>query len=243
MKFKISGTLFILLFPILLFSQKNYFEKDSITELLFRKWTWEYSFGGIAGITITPEIVGYDRSLLFENDSAISSLDSLKYYSFINDTIIKFGKTKIRKDSIVYIDTVIYFNRIYEDLLNPIDQYIYEVSFNHDTLILFESCCDCFWHYFKKDTTLSITPYFQKANIIEVNIFPNPAKHILNIQISNENQSYLDMEVISSTGQVKKKINFKHEIEQINISDLQKGIYFLRIKSKEFTNIEKIIIL
>ncbi|MCD4683169.1 MAG: T9SS type A sorting domain-containing protein [Bacteroidales bacterium] len=243
MKFKISGTLFILLFPMLLFSQNNFFEKDSITELLLGKWTWEYSYGGIGGITITPEIVGYDRSLLFEYDTSGLNSDSLKYHSFINDTIIRFGKTKIRKDSIVYPDTIIYFYRIYEDLLNITDQFIYDVNFIQDSLILFEYCVDCFWHYFKKDTTLSITPYFQKADIIEVDIFPNPAKHILNIQISNENQSYLDMEVISSTGQVKKKINFKHEIEQINISDLQKGIYFLRIKSKEFTSIEKIIIL
>lgn len=231
----------VVIIPVIAFSQKDSVEKDSISDLLIGKWTWEYSYGGWAGITITPETAGYDRTLLFEDDTLNS--DSLFYYTFINDSIIEFGKTKIRKDSSVYPDTILYFYRIYEDLLNIEDDLIYDVSFDQDTLNLFEYCVDCYQHYFKKDTTLSITRHYRIENIIRVHVFPNPVKQFLYIQRNGKNPCELFVKIFNPSGQLLMKYNLNHDIKQIDLSEFTKGMYFLRIESKEFSKTEKIIIL
>jgi len=243
MKYKVLSSLCIAILPVMLFTQNIYLEKDSITDLLIGKWTWEYSYGGWAGITITPESAGYERSLLFENDTSALNSDSLFYYSFINDSIIVFGKTKIRKDSSFYPDTVLYFYRIYEDLLNIEDLIIYDVSFDQDTLNLVEYCVDCYWHYFIKDTTLSITSPYMIENIIKVHVFPNPAMQFLYIQSNCEYPCELIVKIFNPSGQLIMKLNLNHDIKQIDLSEFTKGMYFLRIESKEFSKTEKIIIL
>ncbi len=60
-----------------------------------------------------------------------------------------------------------------------------------------------------------------------VKIFPNPAEDVLNIRTVDAMQS---IRVMSSTGQVLRTISLDAEQEELDISDLQPGLYYLLIE-------------
>lgn len=64
-------------------------------------------------------------------------------------------------------------------------------------------------------------------NNAEVKVYPNPVKDILNI---NTDKNINSIEIFSLTGQLIKTID--NNTKQINVSDLKKGIYLLRVKSE-----------
>ena len=73
-----------------------------------------------------------------------------------------------------------------------------------------------------------------------IKIYPNPAKDILHIEIPNHLKFGFDVELISLTGSVVfRKSGY---INQIDISEFQEGIYFIKIKAERATMIQKIII-
>lgn len=79
------------------------------------------------------------------------------------------------------------------------------------------------------------TESFDKNN---VSIFPNPTKQFLNIQNPN-NQSLEKVMVFDITGKI-----IKEEVEnlyQINVQDLQKGLYFIQIQWQGKTITQKFI--
>lgn len=58
-------------------------------------------------------------------------------------------------------------------------------------------------------------------------IYPNPVKDVLNI---NSNKKINSIEIFSLTGQLIRTLD--NNLKQINVSDLKKGIYLLRVKSE-----------
>lgn len=73
--------------------------------------------------------------------------------------------------------------------------------------------------------TLSLEDYTETIN--ETTIYPNPTTHVLNIK-TNEIISRID--VISVTGKVIKSIN--DNTKTVDLSDLQNGVYFVSIQTK-----------
>ena len=64
-----------------------------------------------------------------------------------------------------------------------------------------------------------------------INIYPNPAKDILNIETGNSENS--SVQIISADGKLVKTISkLSSTNSQVNISDLSNGIYFIRIQSE-----------
>jgi agarase len=65
------------------------------------------------------------------------------------------------------------------------------------------------------------------ATVVESNVavYPNPANDVLNIQLG-ENQS--DMVIYNSVGQVVRRYDNVSGDMQINIADLNAGIYFVK---------------
>lgn len=77
-----------------------------------------------------------------------------------------------------------------------------------------------------------------EANETVINIYPNPAKDMLNIVAGDSDFNYsllngMGQEVISGNAQ---------GIQQINVSNMAKGVYFLRITSGTQVAIQKIVI-
>ena len=79
-------------------------------------------------------------------------------------------------------------------------------------------------------------------NVIDhsTNIFPNPAKN--NITIENPNFEINTVEMYNIAGQLVKSENVNSINTKLNISDLNKGIYILEIKSNETSIRRKLIV-
>lgn len=95
-------------------------------------WLWVSSFGGIAGVTITPESEGYDRYFGFH----------LRYKFTISQTngLLKEGTYEIVKEEVNgEMADVLYLNSGSNEL--PM-----KISIVGDTLYLEDLCIDCFGH-------------------------------------------------------------------------------------------------
>lgn len=70
----------------------------------------------------------------------------------------------------------------------------------------------------------------EENNKAELEIFPNPVKDFLSIKYDKAIQK---VDVLGLDGRIYKKINWKTTDSKINLSDLPKGAYMLRIWTKE----------
>ncbi|HBN05970.1 MAG TPA: hypothetical protein DD434_09315 [Bacteroidales bacterium] len=75
-----------------------------------------------------------------------------------------------------------------------------------------------------------------------ITIYPNPASDIVNLEIKDVNIEILELNIYNILGVLVKTKTISNDINQINISDLNNGIYFLDLKSKDFTTKQKLII-
>lgn len=89
--------------------------------------------------------------------------------------------------------------------------------------------------YYEKLNTASIDEKEQ----IKINVYPNPVTDILNI--SSELSLQLSFKLMSSDGKIVKDGLFDSS-NQIDVSDLKKGVYSLIVTSENKTVTEKIII-
>jgi hypothetical protein len=78
--------------------------------------------------------------------------------------------------------------------------------------------------------TLGLTKYYLQK---DVNIFPNPANDIVNIQFSYESKFETTVSMFSLVGQKVKEFTLPKGIElsSLNIRDLKKGMYFIQVQS------------
>lgn len=76
----------------------------------------------------------------------------------------------------------------------------------------------------------------------EVIIYPNPAKDVINIDMTDLNLGNVDIELTGLSGRVLRRLSSKSKTETINVNGLSRGIYFVRITSKNGALTQKIII-
>jgi len=76
-------------------------------------------------------------------------------------------------------------------------------------------------------------------------IYPNPAKDFVFIKNINSKNTFNGIELINLHGKtlIKEKINAENTIVCLDISKITRGIYFLRLTGKKFTEVKKIVIL
>ena len=77
-------------------------------------------------------------------------------------------------------------------------------------------------------------------NLLEVTLFPNPVNNELNIQFSS-NLNAIKGTIYTVTGQKVQEFYQKDIAKKIDVSNLTKGIYFLRLASEKGTSLHKII--
>jgi hypothetical protein len=80
-----------------------------------------------------------------------------------------------------------------------------------------------------------------KNNNNQLVVYPNPAQDILNIEylLVNENAS---LQIIDMLGNVVKQVPFNTKHVTINIADMQKGVYLLRMQNGVANSVQKLII-
>ena len=78
-----------------------------------------------------------------------------------------------------------------------------------------------------------------------INIYPNPAKNVLNIEFNSDKKQNVIIELINITGKtvVKKSIkNIVNYKSSIDVSNFNKGFYYLKIYNKEILKIKPVVI-
>lgn len=78
-----------------------------------------------------------------------------------------------------------------------------------------------------------------------INIFPNPAHDFVNLQLSNAIKGHFEVEIYGMNGRKIRQFSFTKSDsffqKKLNISDLKKGTYLLKIVNEEEQLIRKII--
>jgi hypothetical protein len=92
--------------------------------------------------------------------------------------------------------------------------------------------------YYKKGEVswgnpITITGISGVSEAKDIMIFPNPAINQINITISNSNYQALQIFIYDIQGKLQKTISLKSSNSMINISDLNSGIYILKIADSE----------
>jgi hypothetical protein len=75
-----------------------------------------------------------------------------------------------------------------------------------------------------------------------IQLFPNPATDDISINVANVVKINVVLTIYDMTGEKLKTIKLTHENQNININEIKNGIYLVEIKSKEWTEIRKLII-
>ena len=85
---------------------------------------------------------------------------------------------------------------------------------------------------------LSVDEY----NIIQLDVYPNPAIDIVNIKLNTLNED-ADLEIYNMLGKVvmKKSYDFSTESLSIDISEFATGVYILKVSSSESTSYKRFI--
>lgn len=75
-----------------------------------------------------------------------------------------------------------------------------------------------------------------------IDVFPNPASEIININIEHRNYADLKLNIYDVTGKLIKTLMLNQNQSQINVGFLSNGIYLLEINSKDWTKNKKLVI-
>ncbi len=87
------------------------------------------------------------------------------------------------------------------------------------------------------DVTLNVTSAVQDDLTEKIIVFPNPATNVINIETADFTVSELELK--DNLGRVVKSMK---NSDQMNISDIQQGLYSLTVRTKETKIVKKIII-
>ncbi len=91
------------------------------------------------------------------------------------------------------------------------------------------------------DNLISSIPE-QSFKNITFRLYPNPAYDIVTLNIDNINSSDLTLNIYNVIGNLISSELLKQNYQKINIRDLSNGIYIVEIKSKEWSEKQKLII-
>lgn len=78
------------------------------------------------------------------------------------------------------------------------------------------------------------------SNKSTINIYPNPADSKFDIEIDNQKESYT-LEILNIVGQIVFTEKLNNSIEQVDLSGLSNGVYFVKLQSASNTIVRKII--
>ncbi len=103
----------------------------------------------------------------------------------------------------------------------PIGQYKYGISTDGGNTISWSECLD-------KDVMA-----IDENNALEIKVYPNPANGVLFVETRHATSLLTDTEYIITnlTGQILSQGNITNETQQIDVSGLTEGLYFVRIQN------------
>ena len=70
---------------------------------------------------------------------------------------------------------------------------------------------------------------FSKTDKLNINIYPNPTKNILNVELGFLNEQAMHLQIINSIGQLLIEKNINNQHSEVDLHSLSNGLYFIRI--------------
>jgi len=99
-----------------------------------------------------------------------------------------------------------------------------------------------YWRQSSQSGVLMIRPIFGNVNLVKNNelitdevkfkIYPNPAQNYINIQFDENEYAQKDIRIIDMSGRIIKTAELYSDMETIDISEIQKGLYILEIRTQ-----------
>ena len=80
------------------------------------------------------------------------------------------------------------------------------------------------------------------SNMSSINIFPNPTKNVIKFRFNINSNEVMVLNIYNAMGTLIKTDILVQNQQQIDITNLTNGIYMVEIKSKEWTEKQKLII-
>ena len=80
---------------------------------------------------------------------------------------------------------------------------------------------------------------------VEVSVFPNPAKNVLNVALNSENQQVVSISVITVDGKevLARSVNlYGNGFVSLGVSQIPSGFYFVKISTNKGVLVQKVII-
>jgi hypothetical protein len=81
---------------------------------------------------------------------------------------------------------------------------------------------------------------------VTLSVYPNPATSVINVSISSNNTINGTMMLMNANGQIVIRQQFAHSEaitrQQLDVSSVTKGVYYLKVVSDNILKVEKILI-
>ena len=81
-----------------------------------------------------------------------------------------------------------------------------------------------------------------QLNNFSTKLYPNPASDIINLEINNTNKEVFTLNIYNIMGSLVKTETTNQNYNQINVADLNNGIYLIEIKSNDLITKQKLVI-
>lgn len=164
-------------------------------------------------VTALPTQLSFDN-LVFNSGGAIDPVNRVYYFQTIDNNQTKFVGLSLTDGSVVS-----------ESNLSTNDEYF--------TMYRIQSDC-----YEANPTRLNSTSNLAEIKNVSVNIYPNPAQEVLNL---NATSNLTQVEIIDAYGNVVNRFNPNQTQFQFPIETLAQGIYYLKISTADSNVTERFV--
>lgn len=80
------------------------------------------------------------------------------------------------------------------------------------------------------------------ANGIDFSLFPNPANGMVTIKLSGVLSGTVELEMVNAIGQLVLNDQLNSQVNNINVDELETGVYFVKVSANNFMTIKKLIV-
>ena len=174
-----------------------------------------------AGATLTFAVTGQDASYCNEHYSVLVSTTDMNVASFT--TVFEETFQDAKDQATWQIKTI--------DLSSYAGQTVYVAFRHHDVADMFYLDLD---DVNVTNATLATTGIVENEN--NMTVYPNPATSVLNVNA----EGYNTIEIVNMLGQVVYTANARNNM-QINVSNYNNGVYFVRMNGANGTSTQKFI--
>ena len=172
--------------------------------------------------------LGYSRSIIFGDET-------------IHDTVISISATVGN-----YTNCIVIRETGITDSINVIDEMYYAPSIGLvKTQRLFHREEN---HTYTCNITnvLATNCYVGLENELDnknsISLYPNPSNNYVNLKIQNSNNESLTLNIYNTMGSIVKTLRINDKDNQVDVSDLTNGIYFMSLSSDNYNAKQKLVI-